>query len=86
MADTAESQTEDHQTGVLNDSLADTYREAYVDIDGGKDVQVEEYPGGDMAIFTKTDGKLYLSSEQASALRTCLGRIDGSKRGDSGGD
>jgi hypothetical protein len=60
---------------------ADVHRSETVSYDYGE-VRVEEYPGGDMLVKTGTE-EIYLSSGAASALRTALGRIDGSKRGDS---
>lgn len=59
---------------------ADAYREATVDVDDGTAVQVEEYPGGDMTVYKSGGEMLYLNSGQAAALRSCLGRIDSSKR------
>lgn len=62
---------------------AGEYREVMVEADEGRAVQVEEYPGGDMTIY-KSGGKfLYLTSDQASALRSALGKIDGGKRASS---
>jgi len=58
---------------------ADEYREVRVEADNGKIVDVEEYPGGDMNIQTGFSG-LYLTADEASALRTALGKIDGGKR------
>jgi len=58
---------------------ADEHREARVEADHGKIVDVEEYPGGDMSIYT-SNSELYLTSEEASALRTAIGQIDGEKR------
>jgi len=58
---------------------ADEYRKARVKIDNGTVLDVEEYPGGDISIYTSRS-ELYLTSEEASALRTGLGRIDGEKR------
>ena len=63
----------------LGEHHADRYREAIVEAENGKEVKVEEYPGGDMTIYTSKGDQLYFSSEEASALRTCLGRIDGGK-------
>jgi len=60
---------------------ADKHREARVEAEGGRVVDVEEYPGGDMSIYTGRS-ELYLTSEEAAALRTALGRIDSDKRGD----
>jgi len=57
---------------------ADEHRKARV-VDHGKTVDVEEYPGGDMSIYT-SNSELYLTSEEASALRTAIGQIDGEKR------
>ena len=57
----------------------DEHREARVEGDNGKIVDVEEYPGGDMSIYTSRS-ELYLTSTEASALRSALGRIDGEKR------
>jgi hypothetical protein len=65
---------------------ADEYREVRVEADNGKIVDVEEYPGGDMNIQTGFSG-LYLTADEASALRTALGKIDGGKRSPhTGGD
>jgi hypothetical protein len=58
---------------------ADEHREARVEADNSKIVDVEEYPGGDMSIYTPRS-ELYLTSTEASALRTALGKIDGEKR------
>jgi len=58
---------------------SDEFREVRVEADNGRIVDVEEYPGGDMSIYTSRS-ELYLTSDEASALRTALGRIDGQKR------
>ena len=57
----------------------DEYREVRVEADNGTIVDVEEYLGGDMSIQTGLS-ELYLTSDEASALRTALGKIDGRKR------
>jgi len=58
---------------------ADEYREERVDAEHGHIIDVEEYPGGDMSIYTSRS-ELYLTSDEATALRTALGRIDADKR------
>jgi len=58
---------------------ADEYCGTRVAAVNGTVVNVEEYPGGDMSIYTSRS-ELYLTSDEASALRTALGRIDGQKR------
>lgn len=60
----------------------DEYREATVEADHGRAVQVEEYPGGDMTIYKSGGEEIYFTSNQAAALRTALGKIDGAKGGD----
>jgi hypothetical protein len=55
------------------------YREEEVDAGSGQVVVIQEYPGGDMTIFTSCS-ELYFNSDEASALRTALGKIDGQKR------
>ena len=64
---------------VAGSEHADEHREARVEADHGRIVDVEEYPGGDMSIYT-SNSELYLTSEEASALRTAIGQIDGEKR------
>jgi arginyl-tRNA synthetase len=61
---------------------SDGYRESTVEADHGRTVQVEEYPGGDMTIYRSDGGEMYFTSDQAAALRTAFGRIDGGKDGD----
>ena len=65
--------------GTEGSEHADEHREVRVEADNGKIVNVEEYPGGDMRIQAGLS-ELYLTSDEASALRTALGKIDGGKR------
>jgi len=64
---------------------ADKFRKEVVECDNGREVDIEEYPGGDMSIFTDRS-ELYLTSEEAAALRTSLGRIDADKAADTAGE
>lgn len=61
------------------------HRTITVEAENGKRITIAEYPGGDMQIEKKSardvEG-IYLMSDEASALRTALGRLDSQKRGD----
>jgi len=58
---------------------ADEFRKEKIECENGRIVDVEEYPGGDMSVYTNRS-ELYLTSDEAAALRTALGRIDADKR------
>lgn len=56
------------------------HQEVTVEAEHGRQVHVAEFPGGDMLIRNGTGDELYLTSDQARALRSALGKIDGGKR------
>lgn len=75
--------TESNNSSTGHDSSGteypDDFYEVEVETDDGKVVIVQEYPGAHMTIFTDRSD-LYLTSSEASALRSALCKIDGKKR------